>query len=424
MPTDRMAKVVVSRFLEARATKNYEFLNGLFKDLREVWHKLPKSNWWGPGYAKVSKPDSEMYAKEFARASGKLLKELKFTAENPFLAKAIKKYEGKLRLLRKMLKAWSEAKDYEELQAVLESQGTKSKNAWQKFIEYEDRVLGLIRGLDTEAETTINMGPYRVTLMTAHHDEWDAEKVKRLQYVLEKVDGTLSRMGLKSLAGGKVFAFPSKRVPGSGAALATYHTHQGVFEIAAEGKVADLISVMLHEMGHKAYYTLVEGRGRTAWSDFFEGGLGTPDVDSIIETWERSLEKIDNERDRHRGRFLAYYMQELMPKGDEGDAMWLNMLARQLGIKEKFNPWTGAVSKKSVPGLDQLIANRHKAKVFLYPVTAYSGTNASELFAETFMDYATGGGRRVHPLVAHAFRMTLPKFKMAQLLNEFPSIRE
>lgn len=418
-PDLKMAHAVVARHLEARATKNYRFMEALFKDLKAAWDKLPRRNPWGEDKAPGAGADAN--AKAFARVSKNLLDELKITSNAPGLAKGLKKYEGKFRLFRKMLTEWSKADSWDELREAMDSQATRSRSTWNKFYDYQEIIMGLLANVDSEQDTTIHVGPYTVVLMTAHNHDWNSDRVEKVRHVLKKVDGYLSRIGMDAISGGLIYAYPTKLLPASAMvshnALAYYHPGKDHMGFAAEGDPRKLIDTMLHELGHRAYFKLVEGRGRSAWSDFFEGGLGTPDIDSIIGNWEKAITRIEGEERQWRGRFFGYYLPTLQ-KSDRDEAMWLNMLFRQLGIKEKFNPYTGKPKKSLVPGLDQLIDKRGEAKVFLYPVTAYSGTSAEELFAETFQAFATKGGQHVHPLVEHAFKMTIPKFRMARTASQ------
>ena len=411
----KLACTVVARHVEARKTQNFLELEKLFNDLEQAWNALPRrANFWKPKPAPRASDDP--VARAFSQAAKRLLPKLSISSDSESLARGLKKYERKLRMFQKMVKAWAGADSWAELDEIMDSQGTQSKTAWHKYIDYRDRILGLLANIDAEVEETISLGGWSVRLISAHYHEWNEERVERLRHVLDKAGKALSRVGLGSLAGGKLYAYPTKLLPASAMtshnALAAYSPTHDHMRMAVEGDEAKLINNIVHELGHRAYFKFVEGRGRTAWDQFFSGNMGDPNIDRLIKDWEQSAAKIP-EAQRWRGRFLGYYISHT----DKDDRMWLSLLADQLHIKEDFNPYSGAPKKNSVPGLDQLIAKRNEAKVFLYPVTAYSGTNAEELFAETFQALATQGGANVHPLVRHAFKETIPKFRMARTAN-------
>jgi hypothetical protein len=65
-----------------------------------------------------------------------------------------------------------------------------------------------------------------------------------------------------------------------------------------------------------------------------------------------------------------------------------------------------------VPALDQVIAKRSEIRSFLTPVTAYSATEAGELFAEAFAHYIVDGPSRLHPKLRAELREVLPIMKV------------
>jgi hypothetical protein len=396
---------VVARFLAAHKTQSYLLLEGLLKDLREPLARLDR------GMSDVGARDT--LSKSLAEASKVLLSELHITSDHPGLAAVLKKHKATIVNFRKMLEEYAKADTWAELSPVLKAQRTRSKGAFEKVFEYAEHILSILASYDTDVDTTLRVGDYTLVLLTAAHGEWDQDFVSRLRAVLESVDRSLSRVGLGAMAGGTVFCYPTSKLPPSAFtghnALASYMPSKDTLNVAVDAPASRLIRTILHELGHRTYYRVVAGRGRSAWSEFFEGGLGTPDINSIIKDWEGYIAV---QPDEPRGRYLAYYMNHLRTSGDTNALMWLNLLAQKLDIREDFKSY-GAPKKTSVPGLDQLLAKRSQAKVFLYPVTAYSGASAEELFAETFAEFTTGGGSKVHPLVEHAFNMTIPQFRSA-----------
>ena len=93
--------------------------------------------------------------------------------------------------------------------------------------------------------------------------------------------------------------------------------------------------------------------------------------------------------------------------------MWTNIVLDKLRIIEDINPMTGIPKKGTVAGLDQLIARKGEAKVFLYPVSAYSATSPSELFAEVFAFYLKKGPLAVPEIVRDQFQRAVPILKSA-----------
>jgi hypothetical protein len=96
------------------------------------------------------------------------------------------------------------------------------------------------------------------------------------------------------------------------------------------------------------------------------------------------------------------------------------MVAHQLDIKEEFHPVTGRPKKGTTAGLDQLIAKKNEAKVFLYPVSAYSASSAEELYAETFSKLCLEGPTAVAPILRDAFYNRLPGFKRGSQTTRSP----
>jgi hypothetical protein len=156
-------------------------------------------------------------------------------------------------------------------------------------------------------------------------------------------------------------------------------------------------------------------QGRKAWDEFFKSALGAPDVDHIISDWEKFVAAATKWDDVKYGRYLFQYYPELKKSAPE-QAMWLVMLVHQLKIDE---PQTIAGPKRGiVPGLDQLIAKKGEAKIFMHPVTAYSGTNPEELFAETFSHIVLYGPGRIPEIVRETFKRAVPQLRTSSLVGK------
>jgi hypothetical protein len=107
-------------------------------------------------------------------------------------------------------------------------------------------------------------------------------------------------------------------------------------------------------------------------------------------------------------------MSHLRSKGDDDTLMWLNLIAHNFNIQENIDSMTGSPKKGAVTGYDQIKAKWNEIKVFLYPVSAYSGKDAQELFAETLGYLLVDGPGRVPEILRDAFSRAVPKIKMAK----------
>jgi hypothetical protein len=404
---------VVARYLQSKETQNFVKMEKLFEAVDEPLRKAVSMIF----YSFVGKEDpskGESLAPALAKASQEVIDALSFNFENPSIGERFEKLKGaRLKNLKKMLSEYTKVKTWDKLQAVLNEQNTKAKNPWQKYIEYRDEALRLIGGLDSEVEGHMDVANYSVVMVTSTRGNWDNETIGAIQWVLRQVNSKLSSVGMSSVTGGKVFAYPTSTLPASAYSgantLAYYNTSDGVMGLAVGREPEKALKSMIHELGHKAYYKVTSVEGRNAWRNFFESNSGAPNVDHIIKDWEAYTQHGDWEAKKF-GRFAAYYLKHLR-KENSDEAMWVSLVVDKLKIEEDFNPNTGAPKKGIVPGLDQLIAKKGEAKVFLYPVTAYSGTNASELFAETFAHYIIDGPGRIPEIVLDAFHRALPEIR-------------
>jgi hypothetical protein len=175
-----------------------------------------------------------------------------------------------------------------------------------------------------------------------------------------------------------------------------------------------MVKTMVHELGHRAYYHLMEGRGRQSWDEFFEAMQEPPpDLDDLIRRWEAWADEGADERQRsRRSHFHEFYPE--FKKMDPQAAEWLRMAVESMRLdrEEKFDRYHGLPTRTSVPALEKLREKKDEVRVFSEPVTAYSATNAKELFAEAFAHYLTYGPRALQPRLRDQFRRTLPKMKL------------
>lgn len=395
--------------LTERETANFAKVDALLNRLRKQVRDAV-----GFGYRGREPTDTQ--AQAIARDAKELHGLLDITAENPRLAYLLKKRAGKIRNFRKVLLQLSRATTGSETGEILRAQSTKSKDAMEKFFDWSNFVRDVIGSTDSEVDEVIQVGPFRVVLVTAWHQDWTPGLVSKLRNVLDQAVRKLRRVGMLSLARGAVYAYPSSKLPTgvatSHTAMAAYNVRQDVLKVAAGGPQSELLHAVVHELGHRAYYKLVAGRSRTAWHEFFGSESGQPDLGGIIKRWTQFAES------HQFGRYLGHYLRHLHSQSGpqaKRDSMWLTIVADNIGIREKFDPYTGRPKGKGKPGLDQLLAMRGKVKTFLHPVTSYSATNAEELFAETFAAYATQGPRRVPPIVRMAFKRTLPSIRESSM---------
>lgn len=350
--------------------------------------------------------DPNQVAQDLGRAATKLRDELFFEFEDEERGKRLRKKLRKVTNLKKMLDEWIDSPSWPQLKHTLSNQSTKTKNARDKFVEYWSFVEQVVRALDIETEDVFRFDNYTVTMFTSPRGVWDQSKVEALKEVLQRTNRTLSSRGLGKVTGGRVMAYPGKALPGG--ALATYNIKDDVIRLAANDDVAAVHKSLVHELGHRAYFRTIGSQGRAAWEQFFGDNVKPLNVDSLLNNWERHWREPKDWEAEKFGKYLGYYLHEV---ADPEEKMWLHLIADKIGIEEDFHKWTGSPTKKTVPGFIQLMQNRDKVKVFLHPVTAYSGKDAHELFAETFAYYAIQGPGRIPEIVRHAFQQALPQFK-------------
>ena len=363
---------------------------------------------------KTTEEGKDKIARDLAQASQVALKGLKITFENPKRQEAAKTYLTRVKNLAKMIETWQHASTWADLEPILRKLATKQKTVSQKYREYADEAVGLMSYFDTEHEDSLSIGPWSVVLFTARDGEWDTTTVGKLQYILREVSKVLARVGAGSSAGGEVYAYPTKQLPGSSAspgALASYNIPTGRISVAVKGDPQDALLHLTHEIGHKVYFKTLSANARDEWKAFFASESGPPDIDHLLAAWEQYCTKPSFEASKY-GKYTSYFAMELR-KTDPDMLMWLNLIASKLPNVEEFDKITGAPKKGTKPGLEVFREHKDTIKVFLHPVTAYSGKDAEECFAEVFSLYAVDGAGRIPAIVRNIFQRVLPQAKTA-----------
>lgn len=359
------------------------------------------------------------------QSSGQVLYDLlDLQFEDPNQAKALAKYVRRINNLRKMIGKFKDAGSNEELAEVYASLSSKSKSAWQKFIEYRSEVLSLVGTLDTEPAGQFRLGGMSVALIRTGARGFTSEEVEKAKAVLTKAERYLQQRGLGELTKGlTVLIYPTAGIPGRPSANAWYNRKDDTAAIAVgsawfkKSSVSRMVQSMVHELGHRAYYRMMSNNGRRMWEAFYEEMQEPPDVDGMIRDWDAFVADAYDEKDRRRRSHFSgsegWY--NTLNKQDREAATWLLMAVGNFNLDsgEKFDNRHGFPTVSSVPALDALKARKSEIMVFAEPVTAYSSTSAHELFAEAFAHYLAYGPRTLSPRLRAQFQMTLPKMKMA-----------
>ena len=344
---------------------------------------------------------------------------LSIEVEDPYTEARIKKYLRRAKNLRKMVGKLMRVTSWEDLEEVISSLSTKSKSAWQKWYEYSNEVTGLIRTFDVEVEGTIDVAGFHLVLYRMGLAEWDPETIDRLKWVMGEAAKLLKKRGLGALVYGNVFVYPGARIPGTSGGMAWYRRSDDVMTVAAGSSIfikktpRRVLQTVIHELGHRAYYRLMGTRSRKAWEDFFELMSGSPpNLDTMIRRWEHFVSKAEDAKEERRRRHFDLYYTGLTKHHPE-EAEWLLIVVQSLGLRneERYDSYHGFPTKSSKAAFDQLIARKGEVSVFLEPVTAYSATNPSELFAEVFAHYILYGPRTISGVVRAAFLKALPMLK-------------
>ena len=328
----------------------------------------------------------------------------------------LKKYLRRVKNLRKMVGQYREVADTEELAEVYQAQSSKTKDAWEKIYDYLDEVRALLTTLDWGQEGSFHIGGMRVALIQQGGAAWYERMVDKLHAVLTKTAAYLDERGLSRLTADlTVFAYPTAYLPGRRNVNAYYQPSTDVVAIAAgsawfkNSTITRMAQTMIHELGHRAYYQIVGDRGMDAWEDFFASMQEPLDVEAMIERWRAWVQESDDPKEQRRRSHFGTWFPELHEEDPEA-AQWLQIAVQSLGLnaEEKFDSYRGLPTRTSMPALDELERRRHEVEVFAEPVTAYSTTSPSELFAEVFAHYILYGPRTIAPRVRAEFSRTLP----------------
>lgn len=331
------------------------------------------------------------------------------------------KFVSKMRNFRKMLETLKSASSGEELGLLLEEMEGKTTDAWKKFLEYRDMALAIVDHLDEEYLPSVSILDYTVQPFNTGRGDWADEHWATLRYVLREGTRLLKANGLERYARGAVLAYPTRHLPasaGPAGALAAYRRTDDIMWIAAGGDPKRVLQSFIHEVGHRVYWKMIGNVGWQAWNDYFESDTGTPDVDAVLRAWESWLAQPANPSDAYdidrvkNGRFFIVWMRHLLRTGQREMAMWSEIIAQKAEVDEKLDSYSGTPKKNQTPGLDIIYAKKNEIRAFLTPVTAYSATEAGELFAEAFAHYIVEGPQRLHPKLRSELRKALPMLKV------------
>lgn len=379
-----------------------------------------RPQYWS-GIQEVPEGNRSDLMQDIKQSAAKLHPLLEYHFDNPNTAAGYKKYLNRMKRYRKMVRGFRDASGWEALVAHHESLATKSKNPWQKLHEYGNEALGVLHTVDSEVEGTFAVGKFRVILQSTTQGDWDAEMIDRTRFILAKTTQLLSKHGLGKVAAGNVWAYSSPTIPGRGRVLAWYRMADDALCIAAgsgwwaKRSLNDILKTLIHELGHRAYFRVLGSRGRKAWEEFFEMSQAAPDVAQMIRGWEKFVQGAGTDLDEFRREHLQRYLP-VLEKKDPIQAKWLRIVTQnfQLNGAEKYDSYRGYPTKTSVSTLQSLRDKASQIKVFMYPVTVYSASEAAELFAEVFAHYIVYGPQTVAPIVQDQFKRALPMAKLGK----------
>jgi hypothetical protein len=401
----------------ARSTQQTDRLEVLLKAFEEEFAKV--GSWYR---RRTIKTDKDQLARKISIAAKAVISYMDLKFEDAAFGKRIKKRLRRWENFKKMLGKIADAKDWKSLEAVLEKLDTKSKDAGDKYWEYKKFALMVLKSLDTEFEAGIEVEGHHVEMFTTPMADWDAETVGKVKAVIRSADSLLTRAGLGKAFGGRIQAWPSKRIPPSGKGshntLASYNPKLDLLRLSAGGKFRSTVNTAIHELGHRWYFRVMGNRGRAAWTKFFGDNVATPDLSAVMAEWEKLAKQLKY------GAWFGHAVGHLTKKFPD-QKMWILLAADKAGIQEEFDPMTGSPKKKKAnrPGLEQMKEKLAEIKLFMHPVTAYSGTNPEELFAETFAYIVTEGPRRIPPIVRDAFRRAVPQARVARVATRYLEAR-
>lgn len=370
---------------------------------------------------KREEPVSPGVTSRIKDAAGVLYDALDIQFEDPIQAKKLAQYIRRLQNFRKFVKAYRDVSDTTEMTTLYKSQTSNSKTPWNKFLEYRDEALGLVKTFDSLNTGQINVGGIHVVLLRTGKEDFEPETLERLRSVLQKAERSLAQRGLGSLTENlTIVAHPTPVIPGTAGVNAYYYPSKDRIHLAAGStwfrtkSVDNVARTLVHEIGHRAFYRIMSSQGRASWLAFFDAMQAPPDVEGMIRAWSIYVAEAPDEKEkRRRSHFSVWY--PVLQERDPEAAAWLLMAVDFLGAEkgEKLDNYHGYPTSTSVPALPILTARKDEVRIFVEPVTAYSATSAGELFAEAFAHYILLGPRALGPMLRDQFQRTLPKMRIA-----------
>lgn len=313
-----------------------------------------------------------------------------------------KALKGFLAILGQLAKV----KTWDVLQNILNDQIEQSggHRPSSLFQDYAIDYLGFINQESPEVEDTLQVGRFRVRLLTNKGADWDRDLVDDLKWKFEAAAKAVQGAGCGFLADLPVIAYATEDLSNAAAGAggpnvaASYSAEQDSLSFAAKTQAG--WEAIVHELGHRLYFKTIGSEGREQWTQFFGQNVTPVSADKIIKDWTAFAKK------RTNGQFYSEYGPYLEATDTEA-SMWLEIVAQkvnlQLDMTDDDEPVPGRL-----PGLNWLKKNKAKAQAFLYPVSAYSATSPEELFAETFRFLIVKGPGRIPPIVLHAFHLAAP----------------
>lgn len=404
-------------------TENVALLERLIEDVMEPLRSIDL------GWRKPKEELREGLARKLGEAAKKLYDTANFVFEDEARGKGIEKTKVMRRFqnFRKLLKDYASIRTWEDAEAVLQKHRTKSKRAVEKLGEYAREALAVLEYFDSSIDTTLKIDNYTVSLVTTGRQDWDKDRVQKLDVILHQANRLLAKAGLGSATGGRVFAWPSKQLSGaargSAGAEASYNVSSDTMRVAVGASVRDVVHSVVHELGHRVYFKALGGQGRAAWEEFFGANVKPPDLDSIFRKWDAWKASGSYDAQKY-GEWLGHFAAHLSKEGDEDTLMWVNLIAKKADIQEKFDPLTGRPKGSGPTGYEQLKKKAPEIKVFLHPVSAYSGKDPEELFAETLAYMLVDGPGKVPEIVRDAFGRAVPALKTATFVASLWRLEE
>lgn len=408
---------VADRYLTAGMGDNIQLLDDLLSKFKTLLYSVEEPWRLGVGV------DKDAQARLLAEAAKNLLDGFQFSFDDTERQKALEKSAPfkKLENFKKLVKPYTTVKTWEDALAVHKSQMTKSKTTADKIREYSMLARQILEYFDSDIVTTIRILNYTVSLVNVRGGVWDSDKVTRLTEILTRTNRLYDSVGFGDSTGGRVFAFATDHLTGAvshSRALATYTYTKDLIRLAVGGdSLTEVVHSLVHELGHRVYFKSLGSQAREAWKTFFSANTAAPDIDGLLrdwDTWAQEQMSSPYNYQREGARYLDFYRDHLRESGDKEAAMWWSLISWK--IKDKLTPGLDARghAKKGVPNdYEQIKAMKGDIKVFLHPVTAYSGTSAEELFAEVVAQWLNYGAATVPEIVQDIFRRVVPSMRVA-----------